>query len=358
MASRVFLHIGTMKSATTYLQELAYHNSDRLAAGGMFWPPGDLVFPAVAELLGRDAERPARTGAWARLVHAVAEHPGLAVISNELLAPVGRRVVQQLVEAFSPAQIDVVVTARDLGRVIPSHWQTTLKNGSHMPWTEFAAAVCAEPAERRGVARSVDVGSWFWRRHDVPGILSRWARHLAPERQWVVTVPGGAGGATDVWDRFAEVLGISSQGFTAPVHDNSSVGAWSAELLRRLNVASPQFERPHFRWGVKESLVRRGLATRAGTEPRFGLSVEQFQWVEKRAERMIEEIRSAGVRVVGDLEDLRPTAPPADLVDPVSATDADLLSAALTGIAGLVDVVAELAVEKERISMYLDVKIP
>lgn len=348
MASRVILHIGTMKSATTYLQELAFDNGDRLVAHGLLWSPADLAFPALAELLGRDEDRPARAGAWENLVSTIAQHSGSAVFSNELLAPVGRAAVRRIVEAFRPAAVDVVVTARDLGRVIPSHWQTTLKNGNRMPWTEFAEAVCEEPAKSRGVARSVDTGSWFWRRHDVPAILGRWRRQVPEANLWVVTVPAAGSEPTKVWDRFATVLGIDPQGFTSPVHDNSSVGAWSAELLRRLNEVSPQFERHHFRWGVKEALVRRGLATRAPREPRFGFSREQFSWVQRRADRMIEEIRSSGVRIVGNLEDLRPTPPPEKTVDPASAMDSDLLAAALTGIGGLVETVAEAQVEKER----------
>ncbi len=351
MASRICLHVGTMKSATTYLQELADVNAAQLAEQGFLWPESDLVFPAVVELLGRDEERPARAGSWERLVQLIAQHSGAAVVSNELLAPVGHGVARRIVEAFAPAPVEIVVTVRDLGRVIPSHWQTTLKNGNQLGWKEFATAVCAEPAERRSVARSLDVGSWFWRRHDVPAILDRWARQVPRERQRVVTVPAIGGEPTAVCDRFASVAGISAQGFVQPAHDNSSVGAWSAELLRRLNEVAPEFERHHFRWGVKQALVQRGLAHRAAGEPRFGLSAEQFAWVKHRADRMIEELRRSGARVVGDLEDLRPTLPPESVVDPASASDAELLSAAFAGLAGLVDAVAELQVEKERLTV-------
>lgn len=348
MARRVFVHIGTMKSATTYVQALAHDNADRFAAQGVLWPPSDLPFLALAELLGRDEERPGRAGAWAELVRSFGEHPDTAVFSNELLAPVGRVAVQRIVGAFQPAEVQVVITARDLGRVIPSHWQTTLKNGSTTPWTEFAAAVCAEPAQRANVARSVDIGSWFWRRHDVPAIIDRWSRWVPVEQITVVTVPPAVEDARVVGERFADVLDVSVAGFEQPEHDNSSVGAYSAELLRRLNASAPGFQRHDFRWGVKEGLVRRGLAVRADTEPKFGLSAEQHKWVRRRAERMIDEIRSSGVNVIGDLADLQPpSAPPGDAVDPASATDDELLAAALHGLAALVHEVGELEVERD-----------
>jgi hypothetical protein len=349
MARKVFVHVGTMKSATTYLQELAHGNAQRLAEQGVLWPSPDLPFLALAELLGRDQERPGHAGAWAELVRSIADHPGTGVFSNELLAPIGRASVRRIVAAFQPAEVGIVITARDLSRVIPSHWQTTLKNGSTTPWAQFAAAVCAEPAQRAAVARNLDIGSWFWRRHDVPAIIDRWSRQVPPQQITVVTVPPAGSDPRLVGERFARTIGVSTDGFKQPQHDNSSVGAYSAELLRRLNATDHGFQRHHFRWGVKESLVRRGLAVRADSEPRFGLAADQLAWVRERADRMIDEIASSGVTVVGDLNDLRP--PPAgrsEAVDPASASDDDLLHAALAGLAGLVHVAAEQQLERER----------
>jgi hypothetical protein len=349
MARRVFVHIGTMKSATTYVQELCQANAQQLADQGVLWPPADLPFLAVAELQGRDEQRPGRTGSWDRLMSAFAAHPGTTVFSNELLAPVGRKVIRQIVMGCKPAKLHVVLTARDLARVIPSHWQTTLKNGGTTPWAEFAAAVCAEPTLDANIARSRDTGSWFWRRHDIPAIISRWAHFVSPEHITVVTVPPAGGDTSVVGTRFARAIGVSADGFAEPDHDNSSVGAYSAELLRRLNSADPGFERHHFRWGVKDALVRHGLAGRAASEPGFGLSVDQHDWVCRRADRMITDIEAAGVTVVGDLSDLRPAARPVtDVVDPASATDSDLLPPALVGLAGLARVVADLRLEEER----------
>lgn len=338
-----------MKSATTYVQELGHANRERLAAQGVLWPPPDLPFLALAELLGRDQERPGHAGAWAELVRSFGLYPGAAVFSNELLAPIGRASVRRIVAAFRPAEVHVVVTARDLSRVIPSHWQTTLKNGSTTTWAEFASAVCAEPAQGTNAARRVDIGSWFWRRHDVPAIIERWGRWVPAQQMTVVTVPPAGGDARVIGERFAGALGVSADGFDQPEYDNSSVGAYSAELLRRLNATDPGFQRHHFRWGVKEALVRRALASRADSEPRFGLSQDQLEWVRRRADRMIEEIASSGVKVIGELADLRPAATaPLDSVDPASARDDELLRAALHGLAGLADVVAELQVERER----------
>lgn len=348
MAQRVFLHIGTMKSATTYLQELASANAGRLADQGVLWPDPDLPFLALSDLLGRDDERPGRRGAWADLVRALAEHPGTAVFSNELLAPLSVAKIRRVVEAFEPTVVELVITASDLSRVIPSHWQTTLKNGSTTPWSEFASAVCQAPAAPGDVARSANIGSWFWRRHDVAAISTRWQEFVPAVRTRLVTVPA-QGLATLVADRFVSALGASTAGLDEPRHSNTSVGAHSAELLRRLNAANPSLESQHYRWGIKGALVRGALANWAAAEPRFGLTEQQHTWVKARAELMIEEIAASRIRVVGDLDDLRPpTAYQPGFIDPGSASDADLLAAALHGLDGMASTVADLRVEQER----------
>lgn len=356
MARRVYLHIGTMKSATTYLQELGEHNRSQLAEAGVLWPAWELPFLVLADLQGRDGQRPGQAGAWAELVRLFREHQGDAVFSNELLAPLGPAKLKQLVDGMSPAEVAVVITARDLARVIPSHWQTTLKNGSTTPWSEFASAVCANPRQERNVARSKDLGSWFWRRHDLAAIAQRWQQVLPPGRVTVVTVPPSGTDPEIVATRFASVIGVDASRFKPPDYVNSSVGAHSAELLRRLNAVAPDLERHHYRWGVKEGLARLALIRRAGREPRFGLTPAQHEWVCARAEEMIEQLRSSSVRVVGDLADLRPSPEGRPgLADPSGTSDADLLQTALAGLGEMVKVVGDAKLDTKRQRYDVDV---
>jgi hypothetical protein len=338
-----------MKSATTYLQGLAEENQTRLAQQQVLWPAGDAPFLALADLQNRDDKRAGREGAWASFVREVGEFTGDAVLSNELLAPLGPGKLKRLVSGMSPAQVQVVVTARDLGRVIPSHWQTTLKNGGTTSWAEFASAVCATPQHSGNVGRSKDISSWFWRRHDVPAILARWQQCVPIERMTVVTVPPPSHDPHLVADRFASVIGVDPSGFEQPEYVNSSVGASSAELLRRLNLAAGPLERHHYRWGVKEGLAKLALIGRAEQEPPYGLSQDHVDWVCARADRMIEEIRASSVRIVGDLEDLRPSPDVrAGLVEPDATSDADLLEVGLTGLAEMVKVVGDERLARSR----------
>ncbi len=361
MARRVYLHIGAMKSATTYIQALGQQNRAQLAEAGVFWPATSQPFLALADLLGKGQERPGQGGAWARLARRYRGFSGDAVFSNELLAALSPDKIERVVTELAPAEAHVVVTARDLGRVIPSHWQTTLKNGSTMAWSEFASAVCSEPSRWRQVLRSrqsVEGGniadsqetcSWFWRRHDLPEILARWQPFVPTERMTVVTVPPPGGKSQIVGDRFASVLGVDTAMFEQPEDANSSVGASSAELLRRLNASVQDLQRHHYHLGIRQALVGRALSDRAEQEPKFGLTPSQQQWVSERAERMIEELRASSVPVVGDLGDLHPAQEGRPgLVDPASISNADLLDAALVGLGELVKRVGDLKLDNKR----------
>ena len=271
------------------------------------------------------------------------------MFSNELLAPLSAGKIRRLVAGMSPAEVHVVVTARDLGRVIPSHWQTTLKNGGTSTWSDFASAVCANPQHSGNVGRRRDIGSWFWRRHDVPAILARWRRCVPTGQMTVVTVPPSGHDPYLVAARLWSVLGVDGSEFEQPAFVNSSVGAYSAELLRRLNVAAGPLERHHYRWGVKDALAKLALSSRAEREPSFGLTKAHTEWVYARSEQMIDELRAASVRIVGDADDLRPSRDVRPhLVEPEATSDADLLEVGLAGLVELVKTVGDREVELQR----------
>ncbi|RBY97782.1 hypothetical protein DQ237_02390 [Blastococcus sp. TF02-8] len=81
MAERVFLHVGTPKSGTTYLQDLLWSNREVLARDGVAYPgwAPDAHFRACLDLLDLrfdDWHGPATVGTWDRLVAEVAQTGG------------------------------------------------------------------------------------------------------------------------------------------------------------------------------------------------------------------------------------------------------------------------------------------
>ncbi len=156
-----------------------------------------------------------------------------------------------------------------------------------------------------------------------------------------------AGSAADIVEhRFASVLGVDDAEFTQPAYLNSSLGAYSAELVRRVNAHTAGLEPNYQRMGVRNALARLVLASRAGSEPRCALSAEQLAWAQERARAMTADLQMLGVRMVGALDDLVPgPGITPEGVDPALATAADLLEVAVIGLAGMARVHTDVRLE-------------
>jgi hypothetical protein len=329
-----------MKSATSYLQDLFDHNQPLLAAQGLLWTRAGDNFLAIDDLVGTRRQRLGIDGAWERLSAQLSAHDGDALISNELLATAAPRKRVALVTALQEYEVQVVVTARDLARVVPSQWQTSVRNRGTTRWRDFVRAVLDEPEG--------EVGAAFWRRHDVPAILERWGRHVPPEQMTLVTVPASGVPAADFGLRFAGVFGVDASGFEQPPYSNPSIGAHSAELLRRLNQRSGDLDWQHYKWAYKNALARVVLAERGPAEPPIALSDTELARLVQRAEAMTRQVADSGVRVVGDLGDLIPAAGAlAQVVDPGQTTLEELYDTAVDGLLGMGGVVADLRIEQE-----------
>lgn len=360
MARRVYLHIGVMKSATSYLQGLCEQNSERLAAAGILWCPDHLRYQAVREAVGKSRGGPDERRHWVDLAERMRRHRGDVLLSNELLAGWRLPQIRRLVGALPEAEVRVIISARDLARIIPSHWQTTIKNGKTWSWADFASAVCSDGSDdAEGVAgwdggdgaddddagpedelSGVETGTtvsttsaWFWRRHDLSVIVTRWAHVVPADHISLVTVPAHSTDVQTMAERFGSAVGVDVVGFEQPdSRGNPSLGAHSVELLRRINSPMTQttFDDPDHRYG---RALGRALAAGADLEPRFALSQSQQDWVRRRAEAIIKETARLGVTVVGDLADLLPSeSAPSGAVDPGDTTETELLMAASRGL--------------------------
>lgn len=326
MAHPVHLHVGTMKSGTSYLQSLFNTNVERLARQGVFWPMAAMCFRGLGDLLGLVEGRPIRAGAWAVLRQQLADHRGPALLSNEIVGGMGADRLATLVDALGRGDVHVVITARDLARVVPSQWQTAVRSQGTRPWREFVEAVCSDDRS--------PTGTKFWRRQDVAEMVRRWSEHVPQERIVVVTVPPAGSDPFLLVERFAAATAIDVSGFRPPAQvRNSTMGATSAELLRRLNERMGDIDRLHYREGFKDGLSKAALAPRVDREPAIAMRPEEYEFVRRRAESIVDRLAASGVRVIGDLADLVPSLSPAAwAANPCDSSDEELLEAALDGL--------------------------
>jgi hypothetical protein len=331
VAERLVLHIGSMKSGTSFLQNVLGENKDRLAEQGVLFPGPRWKFQvkAVQDLIDRggpEQEPLDPAGPWQTVVDEVNAWPGTAVISMEFLGPRSPEKIAQIRGSFPDTEVEAVLTCRDLARTIPAMWLESMQNGSTTGWADYLEAVRTEDRGSRA-------GRNFWRHQAIPAMARRWSAGL-DGRLTLITVPQKGAPPGLLWERFAGVLGVDKDGVDLDVRANPSIGLATALVLLQLNqqlVRDDGTQPRHYDLYVKHFLAKRGLVTRQGDEPRLGLDAD---WVNKRGEQQVKRLRSDGHRVVGDLDELRPRPVPGVHADDVSVEDR--LAAAVDGLEHLV----------------------
>jgi hypothetical protein len=337
VAQKVYLHVGLPKSGTSYLQAVFADNKARLRDRAKLLYPGktwaDQVH-AVRDVLAANphgGKDPAVHGAWQRLVDEVDAWPGDALVSMEWLGSAERRQVRRIVDTLAPAQVEVVVTIRDIARTIPAAWQEFVQNWELWSWPEFLGAVSSENP------RGTPAGNLFWSQQDISRLLAIWGDVLSAGQLHVVTVGRKGATAADLWNRVARVLGIDASLFDASGRgSNESLGLESAELMRRLNEVSRTrgLEWPVYNEMFKHALAKRGLSKRRHRESRLRLPRELEPWAQARTTEQIKAIEASGADVVGDLDDLQPDFGFNGIEFPAPESP-DLLDAALDGLVAL-----------------------
>jgi hypothetical protein len=344
MARRLFLHIGTVKSATTYLQATCDDSAVALADRGILWLGSAANFSAVADFYGtaRPDEYGAQTMPWSALVSRIDDHDGDALVSNELLSLRGPKKVAALVRALPDVDPHVVVTARDFARVIVSQWQEHARNRPTGTWPDFLDRLTASGS------RDDPEVAWFWRRQDLPRLVATWGKEVGVDNVTVVTVPP-RGESSTLIARFFGVVGmVDADALTVPeLAGNPSLGAQSVELVRRIQERLDDDRRARLHLVLKYLVTRRALADHAAAEPALTLTAGQVGWARDQAADMVRGLRDAGVPVVGDLEELLPTALVGGQSEPAghafAPSDAALLDAAVDALIGLAEAADELA---------------
>jgi hypothetical protein len=342
MARRVYVHIGLPKTGTSYLQRSLWLSRRALAASGVLLPGETHQVQRFAfwDLLGRrlrGVNQPKVPGSWNSLVEAIGSWPGdRVVLTDEFLVNARPAHVRRMVRALAPAEMHVVVTVRDLGRVICSMWEQEVAKSRTWSWSEFLAAV-RDPG--RGPATA---GIAFWLRCDLQKILATWEHAVPPERIHVVVVPPPGSPPTQLLDRFASTLDLDVKTLTPPPAEvNNSVGVTETEILRRLNagLGGRLNERQYLH--IMRRVVKPVLRSRSGTS-RIELSAEDRKWIDDRTTELVEFLKNRPYRVVGDLDDLVAVDGSAVGDDPELVSEAALTDAAVAVLTATVEQYADL----------------
>lgn len=310
---QVYVHIGPLKTGTTYVQQMLGGNRDVLAEQSAIFPGEDFRqhARAVQHLLGRrrgiDGGKSVETDQWTRLVEEVrASGVRSAVVSMEYLASADPDAVHRMVSSLAPTPVRIVFTARDYSRLVPAAWQTALRSQHAPTWPEFLASV-QDPEGVDGVW-----GRRFWRQQDPAQVLAPYLEHVPAEQVSIVTMPPSADPPDLLWRRFCTATGLRAEAFDlgAVRRFNLSLGAVEAEVLRRLNLEVAG----RIPGGVYSDLVKvfvaREVLERRPQSFRLGLAADEYDWLDKWVIEQRAYLAGSGFTVVGDLDDLVPLRRP------------------------------------------------
>ena len=340
MAPVVLLHIGAMKTGTTYLQNLLTSNRDRLAEQGWSVPTqADQVVTGVRQVLGlTDAggRTAGHTPVWDRLTEQLRGCTGAgSLVSMEFLSYARPATAQRIVDDLSGTDLHVVLTVRDAAAAIPSQWQSLSRNRGVASWPDFAVQ-----ARSSAGGEPTPAGRAFRRTQDIPRMLRVWSSVEPAPRLTVVTVPASSASRDLLWQRLVSVAGIdpSTTSTTLEAFDNPRLGYASCDLLRRLNAAGLRSVPPSDYRRVVRHVARHHLLRLRQEEstPRLDHATARFAAdLNRRTRRVIGE----RAELVGDLADLPVTVPWRHRVGPQTrprpVPDAEVLRAADVARTGL-----------------------
>ena len=321
MARRVFFHVGTLKTGTTYLQRVMWENRDRLEAAGTLFAGDSYQDRVWATQTVRGMRQPHERAAtaWDRLVEQVNAFDGDAIVSHEFFGGASPKQARAAIARVAPAEVHVVATARDLVGIFPAMWQEQVKFG----FTDTFADYEPLPLDARPGKH------WSWRTIDVADVLRRWTSSVPADRVHVVTMPPPGSPRNLLWERFAEACGFDPSLASLDLEPvNESMGVAEAELLRRVNLGLHEELRPSpepARW-VRGYLGLEILARRDGEKLR--VSPQRAKQLQARSRDIADRLRTAGYHVIGDLEDLLGPADPPTSRQPEEIEEGELLEVA------------------------------
>ena len=126
------------------------------------------------------------------------------MISHEILGGAEPEEIAAALAPFVGLDVDVVVTARDLGRQATAHWQEEVKLGDTRSFADFEREQFRADVPRDASGERPH----FWHAQDYAAALRRWSTALPAERVHLVVCPPPGAAPDLLWHRFADACGI------------------------------------------------------------------------------------------------------------------------------------------------------
>jgi hypothetical protein len=313
VAERLVLHIGAMKTGTTFLQSaLAANRAVHEEAGFRFVADFGTQAQAVRRVLAAPGD-PSRPSGWRALVEEARRYEGeAAVVSMEFLSFAKRHQIDAYLRSAEGLDVQVVMTVRDQQTAIPAQWQSYTRLFGTDSWASYLSRI--DPARQGPGDEDSRACRTYRRAQQLVPILQRWSAHPAVSRTDIVVVPPSSAPRDRLWQLFAGAVGMPADlaVLTDDLFSNTSLGFASSEVLRCVNAHLQGHRMAVYRRGLRP-LIRDALAPRRAEEGRPAVDRAGGAFARRGNEDLREHVLRAGHRVHGSLDDLTVSAPERDL---------------------------------------------
>lgn len=303
----ILLHIGVPKTGTTALQAALANNRKELNSQNVLYPSQwrNAHHRAAWAITERTWGWKGRGGTttpikhWNSLVKETKTNKTV-VLSSEFFCEANQRQAKKIVSDLGLSRLEVVITLRPFGKLLPSAWQQYLKYGVKLTYPQWLTAILNEPRESAPTPT-------FWMRHDHPAVIQRWVELVGREKVTLVVVDDSD--HDFVYQAFESMLNLSAGTLQKRKEkvSNRSMTLAEAEFLRQINLRQPD----NSTWDKYESFVRRSMMHEILNSPISEENPEKLttpSWAADKANQIAltyaEQIRSMDLKIIGDVANL------------------------------------------------------
>ena len=314
-ANSIMLHIGAHKTGTTSLQAALFAASKDLEEQGVInlVAEGDETANPAARAVQRlpssgSAGAPVDYSVWTTLVGQAKAHPQhLVSISAEAFAVSEPLVIKTIVNDLGIDRLQVVITLRPLGKILPSQWQQDLHGAwVNQKFEEWLRETLRDvrPMKQMG---PLQVPHQFWIRHRHDALLQRWIDAVGSDR--ITLVVGDDQRKSSLLDNFEDLLSLRGGTLSSvAVARNQSMTLPEMQVMQRygeLLESSELGKRIVARSRYHKALrILRKIRSENTSDARLVIPEWSFERVSELQREMVEHMQASGVAVIGTLNQL------------------------------------------------------
>jgi len=303
MTRRVIIHIGPPKTGSTALQYALHHNRNDLKRMGIRYAGSGTQSSAAAmwatKRRDRTTGRQVPASAWKQLLKEINKSiESTVVVSSEWFAAATPAQIRAIFQELPSAEYQIVIALRSLDRILPSRWRQNVVEGatySFAEWLELIFSPSTNPYSTR-----------FWHQHRHDELVQRWGEVFGQHAITAICVDDAD---PDRLLRHMESLIGAHEGTLGSSRRvrNASLDGVTVEGIRRFNLLAEEH-------GVPPELGY--LAVTRGAVPQIEHGVQfvgsipgrvPVQYADRcvaESTRIVQELRSAGVNILGNLDEL------------------------------------------------------